>query len=397
MILHILKLYPEIGLCAILIIALLLYIILRYPIYILSRHALNDDMKPQEGNSEDDIPVSVVVIAHNQGSLLEKNLEAIASQNYKSFEIVVVNDDSDDDTAYVITRIERRFPNVRHTFTPHSARYVSHSKLSITLGVRAARNEYIVLTEGDCCPQTSYWLSAMASHFNEDTDFVIGYANYPNESSLLTSRHRLDRLVHALRYIHAAAPATSGGKAIGADNANIAFRKSVFMENKGFSSQLNLLSGENLLFVDRVARKGRTAVCASARAKIVQSAPVADETWKTAKMTQAAAAHELSRAGKLERCRWSAGSLCLCLAGLAALALILFLCMKTKYLFAAASALFFILLTALGNFLFNRSARAMGEGSFYFLFPMYELTQPLFNFGYKISEMRHRRDLMRGL
>lgn len=397
MILPFIRLYPEIGLCAVLIIALLLYIILRYPIYNLSRHALHDNKTPHNEHGAAEPPVSVIVIAHNQGSLLEQNLEAIALQKYNHFEIVVVNDDSDDNTADVITRIERRFPNVRHTFTPHSARYVSHSKLSITLGIRAARYDCILLTEGDCRPMTSDWLSIMASHFDEHTDFVIGYANYPAEPSLRTVRHRLDRLIHALRYFHAAVPATSAGKAIGADNANIAFRKSVFIENKGFSGQLNLLSGENLLFVDRVARKGRTSVCASRKAKVIQSSPTTHDAWQTSKMTQFEAARELSNTGKLERYRWATGSWCLYMAYMTALALITLLLIKKEFFFVGAVILFFVLLTGIGVFLFNRSARALDEGRFSFLFPMYELTQPLFNIGYKISGMRHRRDLMRGL
>lgn len=386
------KLHPEIVLLVLLLVSLLVYSLIRYPIYILSYRYFSEQ-KPSTAGSQ---PITVVVVAHNHGDVLEENLHLMATQDYPAFEIVVVNDASTDDTADIITRTENRFRNVHHTFTPTTARHVSHSKLSITLGVLAAQNEWIVLTGGDCHPVTNRWLSALASAMKEGTDFVLGYSNFSRVGSLLNARLRLDRLVRLLRYFHAALPSFGRGKAVGALNANIAFRKSLFLKEKGFYNQLALLGGEEILFVDHAAKKGRTAVVCDAEARVEQKMPLLSQTRFTQRIIEAEAERHLGLKGKLERALWALSSWCV-YAGLVSVGLLLFLFIKNQaYIVAALTLLLAFFVFIIGNYLLNRSARRLGEGTFYFLFPLYDLTKPFFGLYYRMSSRRHRRDLMRG-
>lgn len=388
-----LKLHPEIPAFGLLLLSLLLYALIRYPVYILQgRYIQSRPALPATP-----VRLTVVVVAHNHGDVLEENLRLMATQDYPSYEIIVVNDASTDDTADIITRAENRFNNVRHTFTPSTARHVSHSKLSITLGVLAAQSEWIVLTGGDCRPASAQWLASLSGAMTDGTDFVLGYSNFMRIPKLLNSRLRLDRLLRLLRYFHAAQPAFGRGKAVGAHNANVAFRKSVFLNEKGFYNQLALLGGEDILFVDHTARPGRTAVVCNAEARVEQKMPLIRETRFTQRIVQAEAERHLGLKGKVERTVWALSSWSVYTALISMVFLCALFVLNQAFVVAVAVLVLTLVVFFIGNYLLNRSARRLGEGSFYLLFPFYNLTKPFYSLFYRISARRHRRELMRGL
>ena len=125
-----------------------------------------------------DEPVTVVICCRDEGDYLERNLPAILGQKGVKFEVVVVDDCSTDSTPEVLKRYEKQYPNLKHTFVPKSARYVSHEKLAVTLGIKAAKYEWIVLTRADCVPAGDSWLYEMSCCFAPEKDIVLGYSNF---------------------------------------------------------------------------------------------------------------------------------------------------------------------------------------------------------------------------
>ena len=89
-----------------------------------------------ERSTATDEPVTVVICCRDEGDYLERNLPAILGQKGVKFEVVVVDDCSTDSTPEVLKRYEKQYPNLKHTFVPKSARYVSHEKLAVTLGAK---------------------------------------------------------------------------------------------------------------------------------------------------------------------------------------------------------------------------------------------------------------------
>jgi glycosyltransferase involved in cell wall biosynthesis len=382
---------PDLILGIIFILCLIIYAIIRFPVYRLrGRHyACFQSTAEQQ-------PVSVVITTHNQAAVLEQTLEAIATQDYPNYEIIVVNDASTDETADVIQRAENKYPHIRHTFTPTSARYVSHSKLAITLGIRSAKNEWVLLTEGDCRPVGNQWISKMAAASDDDHDFVIGYSNFEPAQNLFAKRISIDRLMHQLRFFHAAA-AYSRSKAIGGGNCNIALRKSVFLQHKGFSSNLNLLGGEDQLFLDATALPGRTGVVTDPEAAMVQQLPAIHQQWNTFKLFQAEAARRLSFRGQLERYLWALSSLAMYAAFLLAIALIIINLIKDSWAMAGGALLLSVLTFSVDQILFNSAAGILQNNTYHFLLPCYNVTQPFFNLHYRIQSRLQRHSLMRGV
>lgn len=251
---------------AICLLALLAYL-LRWRTYALPARLLSRKAAP--GNPACKQAVSVIVTARNQARELETSLPQILSQKGIAFEVIVVDDASTDDTEEVIKRFASGHRNLYRTFVPSSMRYIDRQKLAVTLGIRAARHEWVVLTGADCIPASDLWLASMAKHFDDDHDFVLGYANYADDGSCAARRAIYERLKYALRCFSAA----NKGKAIGGDGSNLGIRKAHFMARKGFSQSLPLTCGEDSLLVDSLASRGRTAIETRPEATVLQQLP----------------------------------------------------------------------------------------------------------------------------
>ena len=123
-------------------------------------------------------PLSVIIVAKDAADELQENLPFILEQDYPEFEVIVIYDRSADDCDDTLKLLEDKYPNLYHTFIPDSARYISHKKLGITMGIKASRHEWLVFTEPNCRPQSNQWLKQMARNFTPATEIVLGYSNY---------------------------------------------------------------------------------------------------------------------------------------------------------------------------------------------------------------------------
>lgn len=201
--------------------------------------------------------LSVIITAHDEAQALADNLPLILSQDYPAgFEIIVVNAASTDDTEDVLKRLKAENSNLYSTFTPDSSRYMSRSKLAITLGVKAAKNEWIVLTNADCKPESNLWLQTMAKNCTDSNDIILGHSNY---ESLKGSFNRFIRFERTLTEYYLFREAQTGC-AYRTNGTNIAFRKSTFMNHNGFQSNLRYIRGEYDFLVNVLASPERTAI-----------------------------------------------------------------------------------------------------------------------------------------
>lgn len=235
--------------------------------------------------------VSVVIAACNAAEALERYLPQMLAQDMEDYEVIVVDEASTDDTREVVKRLQRDDNRLRFTFVPTSAYSTDRRKLAIALGIRAARAPWVVLTEADCSAVSPAWLRHLAQHFDDATDFVIGYANY----DAADSRHshlRFERLRHQLRCFRSAR-----GRAIGGDVDNLALRRDYFLEHGGYVDSLGTGCGEGDLLIDALAADGRTAVEVRCEGSVRQALPDAF-TLGSVRRQQHRALHELSPRGR---------------------------------------------------------------------------------------------------
>lgn len=239
------------------------------------------DRKGKLPSAKEQQGVSVIIVASDNEDQLAKNLPHILSQDYPDYEVIVVDDNSKDDTKELLKHLGKQYPHLYSTFTSDSVRYISHKKLALTLGIKAAKKEWILFTDPDCYPTSNQWISRMARHFTESTDVVIGYSNYERKPGLANWCYIYDTLLQQLRMLGITLR-KRGYMGIG---RNMAYRRSLFFQHKGYSNHLNLQRGEDDLFINEHVPACRIAAEVSAEAT-VRCTSANTYTWTVDKLSR---------------------------------------------------------------------------------------------------------------
>ena len=207
--------------------------------------------------------VSVILCAHNESENLSRYLQALLTQDYPEYEVIVVDDGSEDSTRAVIESYMIHDPRLHMTFVPYGARVRSTKKLALTLAAKSAKYDYLLLTDADCVPESKHWIASMMAGFQRPTtndqhpvDIVLGFGAYFAEKGHINRLVRYDTLFNGLHYLGAAIckhPYMGVGR-------NLAYRKSLFFESGGFTRMMDNRAGDDDLFVNHVATKTNTAV-----------------------------------------------------------------------------------------------------------------------------------------
>ncbi len=216
--------------------------------------------------------VSIVIAVHDNACELEEQLPLLLNQHYEGdWEVIVVDESSADDTQDVLTRLKAVYPRLYTTFVPASSHYVSRRKLALTIGIKASKGDWILLTDVDCRPTSDGWLSAMGACADDDHDLVMGYTGYTPDTPSYWRYDRLQALCYQLRRMQ-------NGTAYRNVGANLMFRKAAFVGQNGFLRNLLYLRGEYDFIVNEMSRRGRTAFVYDTRAVLRQQCP-SPKTW----------------------------------------------------------------------------------------------------------------------
>jgi len=206
-----------------LIVALLvaLFVQLIYYWLIFSRVAFYNHTKRPVSESKE--PVSVIVCAKNEYHNLVRFLPKLLEQDYPEYEVVVVNDASDDDTFYLLRELADKYPRLKVVNITQNLNFFSGKKFPLSIGIKSAKYELVLLTDADCFPAGPNWIEKMQSAFSGKTEIVLGYGSYAPQPGLLNRLIRFDTLMVAVQYM---SNAMIGMPYMGVGR-NLAYRKSL--------------------------------------------------------------------------------------------------------------------------------------------------------------------------
>lgn len=202
------------------------------------------------------VPVSVIVCAHNEALNLKKNLPFILEQDYALYEVILVNDRSTDATREVVLNFMKQYPNLKLVDVSVDEKKGLGKKYPLSRGIAEARHEHLLMTDADCRPQSKDWMSYMMSGFAEGKEIVLGFGKYEKRAGWVNKLVQFDTFFVAIQYFSFA---LSGLPYMGVGR-NIAYKKSLFESQGGFSSHENIASGDDDLFVMQAATKENTSV-----------------------------------------------------------------------------------------------------------------------------------------
>lgn len=229
-----------------------------------------------KNTSSETPPVSVIVCAKNEAENIEKNIPFILSQVYPQFELVLINDNSSDQTLKVMTAFQKAHHNVKIVNVKPVEAFWGNKKYALTLGIKAATHDTLLFTDADCMPNSNQWIAGMCAKFDREKVLVLGYGTYNKlKRSFLNKLIRFETFFSAVQYFSYA----TIGKAYMGVGRNLAYKRSLFFEANGFIGHIQVKSGDDDLFVNQMATKSNTAICIS-EPTFTSSTPKTDfESW----------------------------------------------------------------------------------------------------------------------
>jgi len=215
-------------------------------------------------------PVSVIVCAHNELSNLQTLIPLLEQQDHPDFEIIIVDDRSEDGTYDFMLGYESE--KVKHVRVDSVHDHISAKKYAITLGVKAASHDLLLFTDADCRPNSNLWVQEMTNTMDDATSFSIGVSQYLKQDTFLNKIIRFETQQTAFAYIGSA---LSGNPYMGVGR-NLCYRKSLFLNNNGFNKYQHVIGGDDDILVNQWGKKKNTQVVLGTES-IIQSIP--KKTW----------------------------------------------------------------------------------------------------------------------
>ena len=308
--------------------------------------------------------VSVIVCAHNEATHLERHLTILAEQGHPNYEILLVDDGSTDETHRIMKGFQEKFGTserpVQVLRIPPSDS--SGKKKALSRGIEIAAHDIVLLTDADCRPNSSNWISEMTSELKGASEIVLGYGAYMKVAgSFLNKVIRYETFLTALQYF---SHALSGRPYMGVGR-NLAYKKNLFDRANGFDSHMNLKSGDDDLFINQVATADNTAICLDPEGFTVSEPKSSLTQWIRQKRRHITTSHHYQTRQKIEL-----GAFYLSQLGFYVLAIIL--------LTLNAAPLIVIPLVILRFLIFYytilRSAQKLLEKDLVVLAPLYEIS-----------------------
>ena len=336
--------------------------------------------------------VSIVVYAHaEEAEDLPNLLPALLAQKYPQFEVIVVNDGVSFEVQNAIALYECEHDNVYQTGIPDTVYNVSRKKLGITLGIKAAKNDVIVLTESNCKPVSDNWLSSIARNFVPGVDVVLGYTRMMDKSSAKQSGFQVfNRALFAMKYFSFAIMK----KPYMGVGSNLAYRKEVFFANKGFSSKLNLHFGDDDLLVNEIANGRNTRIEVSPDSIVESFHEDVREAWSELRMRYNFTSKYLRTSSRTIFAIESVAYMLLWAVLIATVAMLLPQALVGTLSYIIALAIVFVIALLMWIhiwYVYRCVGRMLGESVKPGLAPLYLLVRPIFTFYYSMRDKRSKK------
>lgn len=331
--------------------------------------------------------LSVIVYAYTEFEETQKYLEMLMAQDYPNFEVILVNEGSPETLSILQERMGNQYDNLYITFIPHDAHNLSRRKLAYTIGMKAASGEIVLTTASNCLIPSRRWLTEMMRPFVEDgtIDIVLGYSHIDFRELRGAGKwyRQMDATLTACQWIGSA----QMGKPYRGDCFNLAYRRELFFQQKGYSRTINLVNGDDDIFLTPIMDGYNTAVAISPDSILTTEwDEVANRVLAATKeryqfTSQLLPQTPFIRAGIGSLMQWL---ILLSVVGAALAAL-------PSYLGIIIAAVFLIIVWTSEILIYRRAARRLESICLWWSFPFFLLWLPIGNFIFKTRRRSQRR------
>lgn len=202
--------------------------------------------------------VSVVAYVLRDEDDLTSYVDTLLHQDYPDFEVILVCDASAETTAILSEKFEN-IDNLKLTFIPPGSHNLSRRKLAQTLGIKRATGEVILTTSTSVLPASDQWLRSIAEPFaDRGINIVCGYMHpeFKDFTGPAKWYRQMDGVLTSVQWMAEAAD----GFPYRGDGFNLAFRRRLFFDSKGYAGSLTLMDGDDDVFINQISSPGAGAL-----------------------------------------------------------------------------------------------------------------------------------------
>lgn len=226
-----------------------------YFIVLYSSLAFGNATKKKQNNST--IPVSIIVYIKDNEEILPAFLDKLIDQDYSSFEIVLVNNASEDNSLTIMETYAKNFSFIKVVNVENNEAFWGNKKYALTLGIKVTRFSHLLFVEPAATPNSNLWLSSMFSQFTFKKNIVIGHTTIPKVKRQFSNKYA--RFLFFLDSVNNFAW-TEFYKPIHGNNYNQGYSKELFFKVNGFIHQMRIDKGEEQEFIQQISTSSNTAV-----------------------------------------------------------------------------------------------------------------------------------------
>ena len=214
--------------------------------------------------------VTIIICTKNRVGNLKANLNSILSQDYNPLITFLVDDFSDDETEEYIRFLQQK---ERYLKLYKVKLNNDGKKQALSEAIVKVKTDWALLTDDDCCPNSSNWVKAMISEANRSqSSIVLGYSPYSSDGSFLGKWIHHEAWITGIQYL---SYAVSGMPYMGVGR-NILYSMDI-LKPSHITNHADLKAGDDDLTVNMLAIKDNTSICLSPDS-FVWSSP--SESWK---------------------------------------------------------------------------------------------------------------------
>ena len=213
----------------------------------------------QVNSNSKDHGISVLIAAKNELENLRVLIPLLLKQSHNLFEIIIINDRSTDGSYDFLLAQANQHPNLKVITVDELPNHLNAKKYALTLGIKAANYEQVLLTDADCKPESENWIGSFANSWKDKSEFVLGFSGYDKKPGILNYFIRFETILTAIQYLGAAAL----GKPYMGVGRNLSYSKSLFLSKKGFHGFQDLVGGDDDIFVNKYANSSNTSTVLS--------------------------------------------------------------------------------------------------------------------------------------
>jgi glycosyltransferase involved in cell wall biosynthesis len=232
--------------------------------------------KESSQNLDTEEPLSIIICAHNEAENLKLNLPYILDQSHQNFEVIIVNDASEDNTLEIIEELKRKHLHLRVvSIAKEEVRTFPGKKFALSKGIAEAQYDNLLLCDADCKPMSPNWASIMASKLNGVYEIIAGFGAYQYERGFLNAFIRWETLHTFLQYSSYA----KRGLPYMAVGRNLACKKNILLKAQSHPYWSLTPSGDDDLLVRLMGNKHNYAIVADTNAHTISEAKSTFKDW----------------------------------------------------------------------------------------------------------------------